>query len=105
MGLYDSKFAYVPYDGEHGRAQNALRNLFISLENDLLKGNLEQIRALKIEQNEYFTVTEETKYRISGYFSRGRKDDALVELEVLYTLMGKSLRNSMIKKLETGNEN
>lgn len=104
--MSSSRFGYLSYDKKAAEEQNSLRKLFKSLENQVNLGIEKGVAALVIPQNEYFNLAKyHQNFIVSNLLSMSpsqkveRVRDCLISLEVLYFLLGKSIRLDCMKRV------
>jgi hypothetical protein len=98
--LYN-RFGYVPYDSISGNQQNELRDHFKLLESQILNGDASGVEKLVIPNNEYAPMINYCQSFLLVYLSSGKLQDALIELEMLYFLLGKEIRIQCIERLKS----
>ena len=94
-----SKFDYVPYDSQAKIEQNRLRGYFKFLEEYVTKGWKGNIEYISIPDNEYKVEAGRAKAKLIDYISSGKIEEALIQLDNLYYLLGKDIRLRCIERI------
>lgn len=94
-----SRFDFIQYDSIAIEKQNELRREFKELEKKILAGDGSDVLGIGIPDNSYKPRSEAAKMRCYFLSCSGKLQDALAELEILYSLLGKEIRSKCMERL------
>jgi hypothetical protein len=94
-----SRFDYVPYDAIASEEQNRLRGHFKFLEGYVAKRWKGDIESIVIPNNEYRAEAGRAKTKLLDYINTDHLEEAFVQLDNLYTLLGKEIRLQCVKRI------
>jgi hypothetical protein len=101
--MYESKFAYVPFDSIAALEQNALRDAFMKVESRINKGEYIDLMAMVSKFSEYGEVAQQfaTNAHLIVWDTDAHKLAALHWADMLYSALGKDIRERCIMRLRT----
>ena len=94
-----NRFKYLAYDSIASEKQNYLRVTFTLLHDSVEKGKIDEIQSVELAFDGYYDTAVEARARIIEEIRKGNTSKALNYLEILYFLMGKSIREDLIARL------